>query len=118
MIGRPKANLELSEVQRQELERMVRAGTGLACRRPRSSQQNTQSMGSSHESCHFLKVFKRQYTSVRFCSNDSGTPDHARTGDPRLGPLRIVVRSPVTPGCGDMSKVVYRDWRILVETID
>jgi transposase len=25
--GRPKANLELSEVQRQELERMVRAGT-------------------------------------------------------------------------------------------
>ena len=27
MAGRPKANLELSEVQRQELERMVRAGT-------------------------------------------------------------------------------------------
>ena len=28
MTGRPKANLELTEVQRQELERMVRAGTG------------------------------------------------------------------------------------------
>jgi transposase len=28
MAGRPKANLELTEVQRQELERMVRAGTG------------------------------------------------------------------------------------------
>jgi len=27
MAGRPKANLELTEVQRQELERMVRAGT-------------------------------------------------------------------------------------------
>src|SRR6266446_6630889 len=27
MIGRPKASLELSEVQRQELERIVRAGT-------------------------------------------------------------------------------------------
>jgi hypothetical protein len=25
-MGRPKANLELTEVQRQELERMVRAG--------------------------------------------------------------------------------------------
>ena len=28
MIGRPKANLELTAVQRQELERMARAGTG------------------------------------------------------------------------------------------
>jgi FixJ family two-component response regulator len=27
MTGRPKANLELTEAQRQELERMVRAGT-------------------------------------------------------------------------------------------
>src|SRR5260221_12215893 len=28
MTGRPKANLELTTVQRQELERMARAGTG------------------------------------------------------------------------------------------
>ena len=28
MIGRPKASLDLSAVQRQELERMARAGTG------------------------------------------------------------------------------------------
>src|SRR5258708_9324577 len=28
MTGRPKANLELTAVQRQELERMARAGTG------------------------------------------------------------------------------------------
>ena len=28
MTGRPKANLELTAVQRQELERLARAGTG------------------------------------------------------------------------------------------
>jgi hypothetical protein len=28
MIGRPKASLDLTAVQRQELERMARAGTG------------------------------------------------------------------------------------------
>jgi hypothetical protein len=34
----------------------------LACRRQRSSQQDTQSLGSGHESRHLLKLFKRRYT--------------------------------------------------------
>jgi hypothetical protein len=61
---------------KRELERMARAGTGerrmvfrarlilLACQRPRSSQQNPQSMGGRHKSCYFLKRFTRQLMPV------------------------------------------------------
>jgi hypothetical protein len=109
MTGRPKANLELSEVQRQELERMVRAGTGekrmvfrarliLECATGADNVQVAKRLGTTEQT---VTLWRGRFLQEGM----GGLADLARSGRPeRIKPalkgriLSEAVRPPATLG--------------------
>ena len=109
MTGRPKANLELTAVQRQELERMARAGTGerrmvfrarliLECATGADNVQVSKRLGTTEQT---VTLWRGRFLQEGM----GGLADLARSGRPeRIKPalkgriLSEAVRPPATLG--------------------